>query len=77
LDEPTRGIDIGAKEDIYNLLHDLSKAGITFIITSSEIPELFRICNKMLVLSAGQQTGFVETAQTNSIAVLKLAFQKV
>jgi len=52
-DEPTRGIDVGAKFEIYELLRDLAGRGKAIIVVSSELPELFAICNRIAVLSAG------------------------
>lgn len=77
LDDPTRGIDVGAKEEIYGLIQKLSSEGISFIVSSSEIHELEQVCNKILVLSSGHQTALLETNKTNSTEVLKYAFEKV
>jgi ABC-type sugar transport system ATPase subunit len=54
LDEPTRGIDVGAKHEIYILLSELTKKGITIIMTSSELPELLAICDRIIVLREGK-----------------------
>jgi len=70
LDEPTRGIDVGAKEEIYKLLNDLSRKGISVIASSSEIPELLRICDKIIVLSHGKQTAVLTTKETNAEEIL-------
>lgn len=77
LDEPTRGIDVGAKQEIYQLIGQLQKAGISVIITSSEIPELLWITNRILVLSAGRQTALLNTSETNSKEILSYAFKQV
>jgi len=74
LDEPTRGIDVGAKEEIYHHIQQLSAAGMTIILSSSEIPEIFKVCNKVLVLSAGQQTLFGNAKELTSSQVLSSAF---
>lgn len=76
LDEPTRGIDIGAKEEIYNLIDELSSSGISFIISSSEIPELLRICNRILVLFKGVPTAILNTDKTDTEEVLHYAFNE-
>lgn len=57
LDEPTRGIDIGAKEQIYGIIEDLAARGMAVIVISSEIPELQRICDRICVMSEGKVTG--------------------
>ncbi len=77
LDEPTRGIDVGAKEEIYQLIDKLSGQGVTIILSSSEIPELLRITQRILVLSNGEQTALLETQHTNSQEILKHAFSRV
>ena len=60
LDEPTRGIDVGAKYEIYQLIIDLAKEGKGVIMVSSEMPELLGICDRILVMSNGQLAGTVE-----------------
>jgi ribose transport system ATP-binding protein len=77
LDEPTRGIDVGAKEEIYELIERLSRRGISVMVTSSEIPELIRMCHRILVLSLGKQTAILTADQTNPQEILKLAFKQV
>ena len=57
LDEPTRGIDVGAKYEIYQLIQDLAKQGKAVVMVSSEMPELLGTCNRILVMSAGQIAG--------------------
>jgi len=63
LDEPTRGIDVGAKRDIYLLISELVKAGKAVIVISSEIPEIMGLCDRILVMAAGKLTG--EIAREN------------
>jgi len=57
LDEPTRGIDIGAKIEIYHLINDLAMNGVAVIVISSELTELIGICDRILVVSNGRMTG--------------------
>ncbi len=57
VDEPTRGVDIGAKADIYQILRELAKAGTGIIVVSSEIPEVIGLCNKVLIMREGVVTG--------------------
>ena len=54
LDEPTRGIDIGAKVEIYNLLNKLVEEGVTVIMISSELPEIMGMCHRILVMCEGE-----------------------
>lgn len=77
LDEPTRGIDVGAKEEIYQLIAKLSMQGVTIIMSSSEIPELLWITQRILVLSNGEQSALLETQHTNSQEILKYAFTRI
>ena len=60
LDEPTRGIDVGAKYEIYQLIIDLAKQGKTVIMVSSEMPELLGVCDRILVMSGCKLAGEVD-----------------
>lgn len=57
LDEPTRGIDIGAKVEVYNLINEMVEAGIGVLLLSSEVPEVFGMADRILVLKDGRITG--------------------
>jgi putative multiple sugar transport system ATP-binding protein len=59
LDEPTRGIDVGAKYEIYSIIHRLADAGKGVIVISSELPELLGICDRIYTLSEGRITANV------------------
>ena len=56
LDEPTRGIDVGAKFEIYSLLNELVEEGMLIIIASSELPEIIGMCNRVVVMKEGELT---------------------
>ncbi|QEH47122.1 galactose/methyl galactoside ABC transporter ATP-binding protein MglA [Aggregatibacter actinomycetemcomitans] len=73
LDEPTRGIDIGAKFEIYQLIQELAKKDKGIIIISSEMPELLGVTDRILVMSNGKVAGIVETANTSQEEILQLA----
>lgn len=73
LDEPTRGIDVGAKYEIYQLIIDLTKKGKTVIVVSSEMPELLGICDRILVMSGGRLAGEVDVKTTNQEEIMTLA----
>jgi ribose transport system ATP-binding protein len=60
IDEPTRGIDVGAKYEIYDLILKLAEEGKCVIMVSSEMPELIGICDRILVMSGGRMAGVVE-----------------
>ena len=63
LDEPTRGIDVGAKDQIYEIIQNLAKEGMAVIVISSEIPELQLMCDRICVMSEGQVTTVIEREQ--------------
>ncbi|AGH82153.1 galactose/methyl galaxtoside transporter ATP-binding protein [Psychromonas sp. CNPT3] len=73
LDEPTRGIDVGAKFEIYQLILALANKDKGILIISSEMPELLGITDRILVMSNGRVAGIVETAKTSQTEILKLA----
>ena len=73
LDEPTRGIDVGAKYEIYQLMIDLAKQGNSIIMVSSELPELLGICDRIMVMSAGYMTGVLNAKTTNQEEIMALA----
>ncbi len=76
LDEPTRGIDVAAKQEIYELIDKLKAEGMGIIFTSSEIPELLSVTDQILVLAEGKQKALLETEKTNSVEILKYAFEE-
>jgi ABC-type sugar transport system ATPase subunit len=78
LDEPTRGIDIGAKFAIYDMMLDLAKQGIAIIMISSEMPELIGMSDRILVMSNGKIRGtYIERDQVSQEAILRLALEGV
>ena len=74
-DEPTRGIDVGAKEEIYNLLESLAEQGKTIVVVSSEIPELLRLCQRIAVMCQGRITGVIDNADATQEKIMDLATQ--
>ena len=73
LDEPTRGIDIGAKQEIYKLIRELTKNGLAVIMISSELPEILGMSNRILVLSKGKQTAILTQKEANQEKIMKYA----
>ena len=73
LDEPTRGIDVGAKYEIYVLISKLAKEGKTIIMVSSEMPELIGVANRIMVMCEGKITGFVEGEDMTQEKIMDLA----
>jgi ribose transport system ATP-binding protein len=72
-DEPTRGIDIGAKSEIYTLMNELSKQGKSIIMISSELVEILRMSDRVLVMCEGRKTGELDISEANQERILKLA----
>lgn len=73
LDDPTRGIDIGAKEEIYKIIDELAAQQKGVLLVSSELPELWRCCDRILVLQDGRQAGIVKTEESSQEEVMRLA----
>ncbi|MFA9464894.1 MAG: sugar ABC transporter ATP-binding protein [Velocimicrobium sp.] len=71
LDEPTRGIDVGAKYEIYQLMNKLAEEGKGIIVVSSEMPELLGICDRILVMSNGKQSGIFEVENVTQIQIME------
>ena len=72
-DEPTRGIDVGAKEEIYRLLNDLAGQGKSIIMISSELPEVLRMSHRIVVMSEGRVTGTLDAGDATQESVMHLA----
>ena len=77
LDEPTRGIDVGAKYEIYQLIIDLANRGKTVLMVSSEMPELLGVCDRILVMSGGRLAGEVDAKTTSQEEIMRLAAKYV
>ena len=77
LDEPTRGIDVGAKYEIYELIINLAKEGKGVVMVSSEMPELLGVCDRILVMSGGLLAGEVDARNTSQEEILTLAAKYV
>lgn len=72
-DEPTRGIDVGAKEEIYRLLNDLARQGKSIIMISSELPEVLRLSDRIVVMCEGRVTGVLNNEDANQENIMQLA----
>jgi ABC-type sugar transport system ATPase subunit len=73
LDEPTRGIDVGAKEEIYKLIDDLARAGKAVIVISSELPELIGVSDRILVMYNGRIQGELQGAKATEKNIIEYA----
>ena len=76
LDEPTRGIDINAKSEIYKLIKQLAAEGLGIIVVSSELPEILAISDRVLVLCEGELTANIPIKEATEAAILKMAIHK-
>lgn len=77
LDEPTRGIDVGAKYEIYQLILNLANEGKTVLMVSSEMPELLGVCDRIVVMSGGRVAGEVDARNTTQEEIMTLAAKYV
>jgi ribose transport system ATP-binding protein len=75
LDEPTRGVDVGAKSEIYKIIHQLADDGIAVLVISSELPELVGICDRVMVMREGELTGEVSGERITQENIMALAAQ--
>lgn len=76
LDEPTRGVDVGAKREIHLVLRDLAREGRAVVVVSSDLPELLGICHRVLVVSRGRIAGEVQRPDFDAERVLSLAYSE-
>jgi ABC-type sugar transport system ATPase subunit len=74
LDEPTRGVDVGVKEEIYQIIRTQAARGVGVIVVSSELPELLALTDRILVLHEGRQVALVETAAVDQETVLRYCY---
>ena len=75
-DEPTRGIDIGAKAEIYSIMAEFVKKGAAIVMVSSELPELISVTDKIVVMCEGQMTGIVPHGEATQEGIMELASSK-
>ncbi|TIT24787.1 MAG: sugar ABC transporter ATP-binding protein [Mesorhizobium sp.] len=73
LDEPTRGIDVGARAAIYDVIADLARSGMAVVVVSSDLEEVLGLSHRVLVLSRGRQRGILDRSEASNVAVMELA----
>jgi ABC-type sugar transport system ATPase subunit len=73
LDEPTRGIDVGTKSEIYKIILQLAKSGISIVMISSEIQELTAICDRFVVLGKGVVQAQMDKAEADEVSIIRAA----
>ena len=73
LDEPTRGVDIGAKKEIYNIINELTAKGVAIIMVSSELPEVLGMSDRVMVVREGEVRGILNKEEANQESIMTLA----
>ena len=73
MDEPTKGVDVGAKAEIYAIIGELAQKGYAIIMISSEMPEILGMCDRIYVMCNGRVTGCLDVAEANQEKILNLA----
>ncbi|MCV3735235.1 sugar ABC transporter ATP-binding protein (plasmid) [Rhizobium sp. TRM96647] len=76
LDEPTHGVDVGAKADLYDIVTREAEKGLTVIIASSEVPEILALCDRVAILSKGRLAGILDRAAMTEDTILTMAFKE-
>ena len=77
MDEPTRGVDVGAKYEIYNHMNKLASEGSSILFISSEMEELMGVCDRILIMSAGRISGELTRKDFDQVSLLNLAIKEV
>jgi len=75
LDEPTHGIDVGAKAEIYKLIDDLSKMGVSVILLSSELPEVLALCDRIMVMHHGLLKGILHHQEADQVKIMSFTLE--
>jgi ribose transport system ATP-binding protein len=75
LDEPTKGVDVGAKAEIYTMMNELVKQGVSIIMISSELPEVINMADRVMVMSVGKITACIPRGELSQEKIMKNATQ--
>ena len=75
LDEPTRGVDVGAKTEIYKIINDFAAQGLAVIMISSEMPEIIGMCDRVIIMSRGRVTGELSREELSENNLIKFAME--
>jgi ABC-type sugar transport system, ATPase component len=73
LDEPTRGVDVGAKAEIHRLIADLARRGAAVLMISSELPEVLGMSDRIMVMHEGRVTGFLDREEADQVRIMSMA----
>jgi ribose transport system ATP-binding protein len=76
LDEPTRGVDVGAKKEIYDIMNQFKKDGMSIMMISSEIPEILGMSDRILVMHEGRISGSLDRKEANQENIMRLAVEE-
>jgi ABC-type sugar transport system ATPase subunit len=76
LDEPTHGVDVGAKADLYDIVTREAEKGLTVVIASSEVPEILALCDRVAILSKGRLAGILDRVAMTEDTILTMAFKE-
>jgi ribose transport system ATP-binding protein len=76
LDEPTRGVDVGAKAEIYEIMNGLTKQGVSIIMISSELPEIINMSDRVYVMHDGRIAGCIDWHNLSQEAIMQLATEE-
>jgi ABC-type sugar transport system ATPase subunit len=76
VDEPTRGVDVGSKADIYAILRNLAAQGMALLVVSSDLPEVLALAHRIVVMSEGRVAGELDADAATEVAILELAAPK-
>ena len=76
MDEPTKGVDVGAKAEIYAIMGDLAKKGYAIILISSEMPEILGMSDRIIVMCNGRKTGELNRGEATQEGILELSMEK-
>jgi ABC-type sugar transport system ATPase subunit len=76
VDEPTRGVDVGAKAELYVILRELAKSGVALLVVSSDLPEVLALANRIIVMSEGTTVGELNAKEADEVTILQMAIPK-
>jgi ribose transport system ATP-binding protein/rhamnose transport system ATP-binding protein len=76
VDEPTRGVDVGAKADLYGILRELAKEGVALLVVSSDLPEVLALAHRIVVMSEGRTVGELDARKADEVTILQMATPK-
>ncbi len=73
LDEPTRGVDVGARQEIYQIIRELASEGVAVVVVSSDLPEILSICERVIIMHEGRITGTLNASEMSEEKIMYYA----